>query len=163
MRSTREGLDVTVAGGLQTCPQAADGSDLFRRRDRQRRAARAAWTTCAHAGAGELRARPGRRPDLRRGRDDLRRSPGFSGSALEKVLPVEFKAQEKRKDLALVVCLDRSYSMKGRPMELAKAGTRAALASARGAAPLRRDRLRLAAARRRAAASSCAASAARRI
>ena len=53
---------------------------------------------------------------------------GLSGSALEKVLPVEFKAQEKRKDLALVVCLDRSYSMKGRPMDLAKAGTRAALA-----------------------------------
>ena len=52
---------------------------------------------------------------------------GLSGSALEKVLPVEFKAQEKRKDLALVICLDRSYSMKGRPMDLAKAGTRAAL------------------------------------
>jgi uncharacterized protein YegL len=53
---------------------------------------------------------------------------GYSGSALERVLPVEFKAQEKRKDLALVVCLDRSYSMKGRSMELAKAATRAALA-----------------------------------
>ena len=52
---------------------------------------------------------------------------GYSGSALERVLPVEFKAQEKRKDLALVVCLDRSYSMKGRQMELAKAATRAAL------------------------------------
>jgi uncharacterized membrane protein len=52
---------------------------------------------------------------------------GFSGSPLERVLPVEFKAQEKRKDLALVVCLDRSYSMKGRSMELAKAGARAAL------------------------------------
>src|SRR6185436_21159973 len=52
---------------------------------------------------------------------------GLSGSSLEKVLPVEFKAQEKRKDLALVVCLDRSYSMKGRSMELAKAGARAAL------------------------------------
>ncbi len=52
---------------------------------------------------------------------------GFAGTALERVLPVEFKAQEKRKDLALVVCLDRSYSMKGRSMELAKAGARAAL------------------------------------
>jgi Ca-activated chloride channel family protein len=52
---------------------------------------------------------------------------GFSGTPLERVLPVEFKAQEKRKDLALVVCLDRSYSMKGRSMELAKAGARAAL------------------------------------
>ncbi len=52
---------------------------------------------------------------------------GFTGTPLERVLPVEFKAQEKRKDLALVVCLDRSYSMKGRSMELAKAATRAAL------------------------------------
>ena len=52
---------------------------------------------------------------------------GFSGSELERVLPVEFKAQEKRRDLAVVVCLDRSYSMKGRPIELAKTATRAAL------------------------------------
>jgi uncharacterized membrane protein len=52
---------------------------------------------------------------------------GFSGTALEKVLPVEFKSEEKRKDLALVLCLDRSYSMKGRPIALAKAGARAAL------------------------------------
>jgi uncharacterized membrane protein len=52
---------------------------------------------------------------------------GFSESVLERVLPVEFKSQEKRKDLALVLCLDRSYSMKGRPIALAKAGARAAL------------------------------------
>jgi uncharacterized membrane protein len=51
----------------------------------------------------------------------------FSDTVLEHILPVEFKAQEKRKDLALVICLDRSYSMKGRPIELAKAATRAAL------------------------------------
>lgn len=52
---------------------------------------------------------------------------GYSNSVLEQVLPVEFKAKEKRKDLALVICIDRSYSMKGKPMELAKAGARAAL------------------------------------
>ena len=52
---------------------------------------------------------------------------GFADSPLERLLPVEFKAQEKRKDLALVICLDRSYSMKGRPIELAKAAARAAL------------------------------------
>ena len=40
---------------------------------------------------------------------------------------MEFKSEEKRKDLALVLCLDRSYSMKGRPIALAKAGARAAL------------------------------------
>jgi len=53
---------------------------------------------------------------------------GYSGSVLEKILPVEFKSEEKRKDLALVLCIDRSYSMKGRPIALAKAGARAALA-----------------------------------
>jgi len=53
---------------------------------------------------------------------------GYSGSTLEKILPVEFKSEEKRKDLALVLCIDRSYSMKGRPIALAKAGARAALA-----------------------------------
>ncbi|HWA13527.1 MAG TPA: VWA domain-containing protein [Burkholderiales bacterium] len=52
---------------------------------------------------------------------------GYSDSALESALPVRFRAQEKRKDLALVVVLDRSYSMKGRKMELAKEATRAAL------------------------------------
>jgi Ca-activated chloride channel family protein len=52
---------------------------------------------------------------------------GYSDTAVEKVLPVQFRAQEKRKDLALVIALDRSYSMKGRKMEMAKEATRAAL------------------------------------
>ena len=52
---------------------------------------------------------------------------GYSGTPVEKVLPVQFRAQEKRKDLALVIALDRSYSMRGRKMELAKEATRAAL------------------------------------
>jgi uncharacterized protein YegL len=52
---------------------------------------------------------------------------GYSGTAVEKVLPVQFRAQEKSKDLALVIALDRSYSMRGRKMELAKEATRAAL------------------------------------
>jgi uncharacterized membrane protein/uncharacterized protein YegL len=52
---------------------------------------------------------------------------GYSGTAVEKVLPVQFRAQEKRKDLALVIALDRSYSMRGRKMELAKEATRGAL------------------------------------
>ena len=52
---------------------------------------------------------------------------GYSGSPLEKILPVEFKAQEKRKDIALVIAIDRSYSMKGRKMEYAKEAARAAL------------------------------------
>lgn len=52
---------------------------------------------------------------------------GYGDTAVEKVLPVQFRAQEKRKDLALVIALDRSYSMKGRKMEMAKEATRAAL------------------------------------
>ena len=52
---------------------------------------------------------------------------GYSGSPMEQILPVEFKAQEKRKDIALVIAIDRSYSMKGRKMEYAKEAARAAL------------------------------------
>ncbi|MGH8631210.1 MAG: VWA domain-containing protein [Burkholderiales bacterium] len=52
---------------------------------------------------------------------------GYSGSPVERILPVEFKSQEKRKDLALVIAIDRSYSMKGRKMEYAKEAARAAL------------------------------------
>ena len=52
---------------------------------------------------------------------------GYRDTAVEAVLPVQFRAQEKRKDLALVIALDRSYSMKGRKMEMAKEATRAAL------------------------------------
>lgn len=52
---------------------------------------------------------------------------GYSNTTLEKILPVQFKSQEKRQDLALVIAIDRSYSMKGRKMEMAKEATRAAL------------------------------------
>lgn len=52
---------------------------------------------------------------------------GLRDSALERVLPATFEAQEKRRDLALVIALDRSYSMKGRKLDLAKAATLGAL------------------------------------
>jgi len=52
---------------------------------------------------------------------------GYNDTLLEQVLPVQFRAQDKRKDLALVVALDRSYSMKGRKMDMAKEAARAAL------------------------------------
>lgn len=52
---------------------------------------------------------------------------GYRESALERVLPATFEAQEKRRDLALVIVLDRSYSMKGRKLNLAKAATLGAL------------------------------------
>lgn len=52
---------------------------------------------------------------------------GYAGTPIERALPIDFKAQEKRKDLALAIVLDRSYSMKGRTIELAKSATIAAL------------------------------------
>lgn len=52
---------------------------------------------------------------------------GYAGTAIENVLPVQFSVQEKRKDFALVIAMDRSYSMKGRKMELAKEAARASL------------------------------------
>ncbi|MFN8752683.1 MAG: VWA domain-containing protein, partial [Betaproteobacteria bacterium] len=52
---------------------------------------------------------------------------GWRESALERVLPVTFEAREKRRDLALLIVLDRSYSMKGRKLDLAKAATLGAL------------------------------------
>jgi Ca-activated chloride channel family protein len=52
---------------------------------------------------------------------------GFSGSALERLLPVKFEARRKRQDLALVLLIDRSHSMRGRKLELAKAASLATL------------------------------------
>ncbi len=52
---------------------------------------------------------------------------GYKDSPLESVLPATFEAQQKKRDLALVIVLDRSYSMKGRKLDLAKAATLGAL------------------------------------
>ncbi len=52
---------------------------------------------------------------------------GYSGTPIERLLPAEFKARERKKDLALVIAIDRSYSMKGRKIEYAKEAARAAL------------------------------------
>jgi len=52
---------------------------------------------------------------------------GYSDSVVEATLPVHFRIREEKRDLALMVVLDKSYSMKGPKMELAKEATKAAL------------------------------------
>ncbi|MGH9391907.1 MAG: VWA domain-containing protein, partial [Vicinamibacteria bacterium] len=46
---------------------------------------------------------------------------------MERILPVEFRVEEKWKDLSLVIVLDKSYSMYGKKIALAKEATKAAL------------------------------------
>ncbi len=45
---------------------------------------------------------------------------GFAKSRLEKLLPVRFEAERKRKELDLVLLIDRSFSMRGQKLEFAK-------------------------------------------
>ena len=52
---------------------------------------------------------------------------GYSDSVLEGVLPIDFRVEEKWKDLSLIIVLDKSYSMYGRKIALAKEATKAAL------------------------------------
>jgi uncharacterized membrane protein len=52
---------------------------------------------------------------------------GFANSVLERMLPVRFEARRKRRDLDLVLLIDRSHSMRGRRLELAKLAALATL------------------------------------
>lgn len=52
---------------------------------------------------------------------------GYTETAIEETLPVWFRVNEKRKDLALVIVLDKSFSMVGPKIELSKEAAKAAL------------------------------------
>ncbi len=45
---------------------------------------------------------------------------GYAGNEIERLLPVRFEAKRKRRELDLVLLIDRSHSMRGRKLELAK-------------------------------------------
>jgi Ca-activated chloride channel homolog len=50
---------------------------------------------------------------------------GYSGSSLEAILPMRFNVEEEKTDVALMIALDKSYSMRGEKMELAKEAAKA--------------------------------------
>ncbi|REJ76633.1 MAG: VWA domain-containing protein [Acidobacteria bacterium] len=52
---------------------------------------------------------------------------GWSDGALEEVLPLHFRLEEEEPKVALMIALDKSYSMKGEKITLAKEATKAAL------------------------------------
>jgi len=52
---------------------------------------------------------------------------GYTDTPVEESLPVWFRVNEKRKDLALVIVLDKSFSMVGPKIELSKEAAKAAL------------------------------------
>ena len=45
---------------------------------------------------------------------------GYAGNEIERLLPVRFEGKRKRRELDLVLLIDRSHSMRGRKLELAK-------------------------------------------
>ncbi|HET9219362.1 MAG TPA: VWA domain-containing protein [Terriglobia bacterium] len=53
---------------------------------------------------------------------------GYTGSTVEEVLPVTFETDKERQSITMVVVLDRSGSMAGSKMDLAKEATKAPLA-----------------------------------
>ena len=52
---------------------------------------------------------------------------GYAETAIEEALPIWFEINEKRKDLALVIVMDKSYSMVGPKLQLSKEAAKAAL------------------------------------
>ncbi|HWH47809.1 MAG TPA: VWA domain-containing protein [Burkholderiales bacterium] len=121
---TRQGIEVKVANTEQLAgePALLDGMDAvilsdIRARSIDTATTRRLETFVRDLGGGLIFAAG----ENTYGKD------GFSRSALERLLPVKFEAQRKRQDLDLVLLIDRSHSMRGRKLELAKAAALATL------------------------------------
>ena len=52
---------------------------------------------------------------------------GYAETVIEETLPIWFEINEKREDLALIIVLDKSYSMVGPKLQLSKEAAKAAL------------------------------------
>jgi len=52
---------------------------------------------------------------------------GYAKTKIEEILPVSFTVQEKPREFALIIILDKSWSMRGDKMELSKAAAQAAV------------------------------------
>lgn len=110
-------LDVTVVGaeGLPAQARVLDGydgvilSDLF-----------VQSLDAATAGALEIFVRERGGALVFVAGESTYGQEGFAGSPVERMLPVRFEGRRKRRDLDLVLLIDRSHSMRGRKLELAK-------------------------------------------
>ena len=119
-----EGMDVELAGArdLPTSPEGYDPYDLVLLSDVPRTSLNdaqmlslLAWVR--DAGGGLLFAAG----------ESSYGEEGYAETPIEEVLPVWFRINEKRKDLALVIVLDKSFSMVGPKIELSKEAAKAAL------------------------------------
>jgi uncharacterized membrane protein len=61
------------------------------------------------------------------GGEEVYGAEGYAGSPVERILPVRFRIKDRPDDLALVVVLDKSWSMSGPAMELSKEAVKAAV------------------------------------
>ena len=119
-----EGMDVTVVGpeSLPATAEALDNFDLMLMSDVSRdalgsRQVNAILEYVRDVGGGFIFAAG----------ESSYGDEGYEGSQIEEVLPIWFQVTEERKDLALIIVLDKSYSMVGPKLELSKEAAKAAL------------------------------------
>ena len=119
---SQSGIAVTVGGTLPDTERALAAYDAVILSDLPysslTAAAQTALSTYVRDGGGGL---------VFAGGETSYGESGYAGSTLEDVLPVRFQIKEKHKELALIVILDKSYSMLGSKLDLSKEATIAAL------------------------------------